>query len=133
MLTPQQTPTVNHPLRNLVWLMRLFQQDILGRLRLTEDFANDTIPQYAILSHTLRAAAEKVTFRDLIGDTAESEASYDIIVFCEEQARRVGLRDFWVDTNNNSLPRPTNSMFRWYHNATQTEGLQWKASWGEVA
>ena len=132
MLTLRQTPTVNHPLRNLVWLKRLLQQNILGQLRLTEDFANDSIPRYAILLHPLRAAAEEVTFRDPIVDPVESEASYDDIVFCGEQARRVDLRDFWVDTNT-SLPRPTNSMFRWYHNATQSEGPRGKASWRELA
>jgi hypothetical protein len=38
--------------------MHLLQQNILGQLGLTEDFVNDSIPQYAVLSHTLKAAAE---------------------------------------------------------------------------
>jgi hypothetical protein len=43
----------------------------------------------------------------------------------EEQARRVGLHNFWVDTccidksNNNELAEAINSMFRWYCNATK--------------
>ncbi len=104
--------------------MHLLQQNILGELRLAGEFAKGSIPQYAVLSHISIAAAGEVTFQDLIGDTVESEACYDIILFCGGPARRVGLSSFWVNTNNTSLPQATNAIFRWHHNAVQTEGLQ---------
>src|SRR5450432_720980 len=103
--------------------MRLLQHNSSGQLSLAEDFVDDNIPEYAILSHIggahiWGADAEEVIFRDLMGDTTKSKASYDKIPFCGEQTRRDGLKYFWVDTccinkwNNTALSRAINSMFR---------------------
>jgi hypothetical protein len=87
------------------------------------EFSQDTIPPYAILSHTW--GAEEVSFHDLVKDNGRSKAGRRKIVFCGEQADRDGLRYFWVDTccidkqNNTELTKAINSMFRWYRNAAK--------------
>jgi len=80
--------------------MRLLQHNSSGQFSLTEDFVDDNIPEYAILSHPWGAAAEEVTFRDLMGDTEKSKAGYDKILFCGEQTRRDCLKYFfgWTRT-----------------------------------
>jgi hypothetical protein len=51
------------------------------------------------------------------------EDGYRKMIFCGEQARRDGLRYFWVDTccinkqSSHDLSEAINSMFRWYKNA----------------
>ena len=93
-----------------------------GKFKLTDDLVRD-IPRYAILSHTWGPDTEEVTFRDLVDGTGEDKTGYEKIRFCAAQARRDGLRYFWVDTccidksNNNELSRAINSMFRWYQDA----------------
>ena len=86
---------------------------------------DDTIPPYAILSHTWGADAEEATFEDITNGTGKDKPGYEKIRFCEEQARIDGLQYFWVDTccidksNNNELSEAINSMFRWYRNAAK--------------
>src|SRR5215469_9140940 len=105
--------------------MRLLTHDSTNRIVLAKDFVGDNIPPYAILSHTWGADSEEVSFKDLMDDTGKSKAGYKKIKFCGEQARRDGLRFFWVDTccidksNNNELSEAINSMFRWYRDATK--------------
>ncbi|OIW26061.1 HET-domain-containing protein [Coniochaeta ligniaria NRRL 30616] len=83
----------------------------------------DNAPHYAILSHTWGPDNEEVTYRDLVDGTGEAKAGYEKIRFCAEQAKRDGLRYFWVDTccidksNNTELSTAINSMFRWYQDA----------------
>ena len=102
--------------------MRLLQSDDDGNLSLTE-FFESAIPKYAILSHRWRA--EEVTFKDITDGTSKVEAGYDKIQFCGEQARRDGLKYFWVDTccidksNSAELLEAVNTMFCWYRNATK--------------
>jgi hypothetical protein len=76
--------------------MRLLERNSAGEFVLTKDFY-DEIPQYAILSHTWKDG-EEVTFKDLMDGTGKDKTGYDKIRFCEEQAKRDGLRYFWVDT-----------------------------------
>jgi ankyrin repeat protein len=102
--------------------MRLLLRSNTGEFDLTEDFIdNNTIPPYAILSHTWDG--EEVTFTDLKDGTAKDKVGYNKIQFCGQQAERDGLRYFWVDTcciNKSSsaeLQEAINSMFRWYQNA----------------
>lgn len=103
--------------------MRLLEY-IDGQIKLTKDLVHN-VPEYAILSHTWGPDAQEVTFRDMVDGTAEDKPGYKKIRFCGEQARRDGLRFFWVDTccidksNNNELSTAINSMFRWYQNATR--------------
>ena len=97
--------------------MRLLQSDDNGNLSLTK-FFESAIPNYAILSH--RWGTEEVTFKDLLDGTSKSKAGYSKIQFCGEQARRDGLKYFWVDTccidksSSAELSEAINSMFRWY-------------------
>ncbi len=63
-----------------------------GEFSLTKDFAGDeTIPPYAILSHTWLADTEEPTFKDLTKSTGKNKSGYKKIQFCGEQARRDGL------------------------------------------
>ncbi|MCJ1313481.1 hypothetical protein MMC25_007159, partial [Agyrium rufum] len=102
--------------------MRLLGYDNNGEFSLTEFFEGD-IPKYAILSH--RWGAEEVTFKDMTDGTGKSKIGYGKIRFCGEQAKRNGLRYFWVDTccidksNSTELAEALNSMFRWYRDATK--------------
>ncbi|KAF2195847.1 HET-domain-containing protein, partial [Zopfia rhizophila CBS 207.26] len=85
---------------------------------------DDTIPPYAILSHTWKEGQE-VTWKDLMDGTGKSKIGYDKIRFCGQQAERDGLRYFWVDaccinkSNHVELQEAINSMFRWYQNAAK--------------
>jgi hypothetical protein len=97
--------------------MRLLERDDTGEFRLTGDIPNDKIPPYAILSHTW--GDKEVLFKDLADGTAKDRAGYAKIRFCGDQARRDGLRFFWVDTccidksDSAELQHALNSMFRW--------------------
>ncbi|KAM7190940.1 Heterokaryon incompatibility protein (HET) domain containing protein [Rhypophila sp. PSN 637] len=103
--------------------MRLLERDPTGEFRLTKHLPNDKIPPYAILSHTW--GDEEVLFRDLADGTAKNKAGYAKIQFCGEQAKRDGLRYFWVDTccidksDAGELQHALNSMFQWYRNAAK--------------
>ncbi|KAK0722643.1 heterokaryon incompatibility protein-domain-containing protein [Lasiosphaeria miniovina] len=95
-----------------------------GEFYLTKDYIHG-VPEYAILSHTWGADTEEVTFQDLVDGTSGHQLGWKKIKFCADQARRDGLRYFWVDSccinksDNNELSRAINSMFRWYQNATR--------------
>jgi len=106
--------------------MRLVRRSNSGEFSLTEDFVSkDTIPPYAILSHTWGADAEEVTFEDLTNGTGKDKPGYKKIRFCGEQAEQDNLQHFWVDTccinkaDFTELSEAINSMFRWYRNATR--------------
>ncbi|KAI1118298.1 hypothetical protein F5Y14DRAFT_438694 [Nemania sp. NC0429] len=104
--------------------MRLLQCQPGGNLGLTEVFGGH-IPPYAILSHTWGADDEEVTLWDILNDGGKEKAGYKKIRFCAEQARRDGLRYFWVDSccidksSSAELTEAINSMFAWYHRATK--------------
>ena len=104
--------------------MRLLLRSDTGEFSLTKDLVgDDTIPPYAILSHTWGADAEEVTFEDLANGTGKDKPGYEKIRFCGEQARQHGLQYFWIDTccinkaNYTELSQAINSMFRWYRDA----------------
>jgi hypothetical protein len=106
--------------------MRLLLLSDTGDLSLTREFVgDDTIPPYAILSHTWGADVDEFSFADLTNGTGKNKLGYRKIHFCGEQARQDGLKYFWADTccinkaNYTELSYSINSMFRWYHNATQ--------------
>ena len=104
--------------------MRLLQLQDDGEFSLTE-FTGNSIPRYAILSHTWRADNEEITFQDIAntGNSWRNKASYPKVAFCGKQARLDGLQYFWVDTccidksSSQELSEAINSMFRWYKNA----------------
>jgi hypothetical protein len=106
--------------------MRLLFRSETGKFKLTNNLvSNDTIPPYAILSHTWGLDDEEVTFKDLINSTGKKKTGYEKIRFCGEQARQNDLQYFWIDTccinkeNPTELSHAINSMFRWYRNATR--------------
>ncbi|EUC35949.1 hypothetical protein COCCADRAFT_2965 [Bipolaris zeicola 26-R-13] len=105
--------------------MRLLQRSSTGDFRLTKDLIGDeTIPPYAILSHTWEADTE-VTFADMANGTSTDKFGYRKIQFCGEQAKQDDLQYFWIDTccidksNHVELQEAINSMFRWYQNAVK--------------
>ena len=62
--------------------MRLLLHSNTGEFSLTKDLVgNDTIPPYAILSHTWKEG-EEVTFKDLMDGTGKSKTGYNKIWFC---------------------------------------------------
>ncbi|KAH6646122.1 kinesin light chain [Truncatella angustata] len=105
--------------------MRLLQRDDAGNYSLTRNLASDDVPPYAILSHTW--GPDEVVFADIAktpGDW-QRKPGFDKIKFCANQARRHGLRHFWVDTccidksDSIELQTAINSMFRWYRDASR--------------
>ena len=105
--------------------MRLLECTGNNEFVLTKDFlGDDTIPPYAILSHTWKDG-EEVTYDELKNSSGSTKRGYEKIRFCGEQAKRDGLQFFWVDTccinksDHTELQDAINSMFRWYHDATE--------------
>jgi len=73
--------------------MRLLLRGETGKFTLTRDFVGeDSIPSYAILSHTWGLDNEEVTFEDMTNGTGENKPGYEKIRFCGEQARQDGLQ-----------------------------------------
>lgn len=107
--------------------MRLLKICDDGNVTLTRDLVgdNDKVPRYAILSHTWQQDDQEVTFDDMIRNTGTDKAGYNKIRFCAQQAKRDGLRYFWIDTcriykaDFVELQTAINSMFRWYRDATK--------------
>lgn len=105
--------------------IRLLKRKDSGEFSFTKYFDDDIIPRYAILSHTWGPKFEEVTYKELIDGGGTSKVGYEKIRFCGEQARRDGIRYFWVDTccidktNNTELSEAINSMFRWYREAAK--------------
>src|SRR5271168_1747168 len=105
--------------------MRLLERNSAGQLSLTKDLVGDSIPEYAILSHTWGTDIEEVSFQDLMNGTGRDKPGYKKIWFYGEQARSDGLQYFWVDTccidksSSAELSEAIISMFRWYYNAAK--------------
>ncbi|KAG4429595.1 hypothetical protein IFR05_014919 [Cadophora sp. M221] len=107
--------------------MRLLAAKTSGQFdnfSLTE-YSADTIPPYAILSHTWGEDGDEVIYNDLIAGTGKNKPGYEKLRFCGEQAARDGLKYFWIDTccidksDNAELSKAINSMFRWYRAAAR--------------
>lgn len=105
--------------------MRLLRLQSNGNLRLTKYFAENEVPQYAILSHTWEDAADEVTFQDVVKGIYQGKAGFQKIKFCGKQAARDGLQYFWVDSccidkfASTELDEAINLMFLWYRNAVK--------------
>ena len=106
--------------------MRLLRRSKPGEFSFSRNFVgNDTIPPYAILSHTWGADSTEVTFEDLTNGTSKDKPGYEKIRFCGERAGQDDLEYFWVDTccinkaDFTELSEAINSMFRWYRNAAR--------------
>lgn len=77
--------------------MRLLVDRGDGNLRL-EEYYDDDIPRYAILSHTWGADGEEFSFKDITEGTGKNKAGYRKIEFCRKQAVSDGIQHFWADT-----------------------------------
>ncbi|OPB45722.1 hypothetical protein A0O28_0092880 [Trichoderma guizhouense] len=90
-----------------------------------KDFSYETIPPYAILSHTWGDDSEELTLRDVEnGNISKPGVGSIKLRGCCEQAQKDGLEYAWIDTccidKNNlvELSEAINSMFRWYNCAS---------------
>jgi hypothetical protein len=107
--------------------MRLLEVLSNGDFRLTDNFPDNKIPRYAILSHTW--GSEEVTFEDIdktsgqLKHQGRGKAGYEKIEFCGKQSARDGLQYFWVDSCcidksiRAELQHALSSMFIWYERA----------------
>jgi hypothetical protein len=89
-----------------------------------EEYHDDYIPRYAILSHTWGADGNEVTFKDLMKGTGKNKDGYKKLEFCRNQAANDGAQYFWVDTccidksSSTELSEAINSMYHWYKKAS---------------
>jgi hypothetical protein len=94
--------------------MRLLHVDT----RQLEEFFNDDIPPYAILSHTWDE--EEVTFQDLDVESHKNKRGHAKIEGYCQQAKSDGLSWVWIDTccidktSSAELSEAINSTFQWY-------------------
>lgn len=102
--------------------MRLLKRSPDGGLALVLFSDDNSLPPYAILSHTW-ADGQEVSYHELVGGTGKDKAGYDKVNFCVDRAHQDGLQYSWVDTccidKSTSVEVSTaiNSMFRWYQRA----------------
>ncbi|KAI4910125.1 hypothetical protein J4E90_007556 [Alternaria incomplexa] len=89
--------------------------------RKLEEFFGDSIPPYAILSHTW--GKEEVSLQDLSREGHQQKQGYGKIEGCCQQAIKDRLLWVWVDTccidktSSAELSEAINSMFRWYQHS----------------
>jgi len=90
-----------------------------------EEFLDDNIPPYAILSHTWGNDTEELTIRDVeLGEVDKPGVGSIKLRGCCKQAEKEGLGYAWIDTccidktNLVELSEAINSMFRWYSRAS---------------
>lgn len=61
-------------------------------------FVGNSVPDYAILSHTWGSDTEEATYQDMTSRTGKHKTGFRKIRFCGEQAKNDGIDFFWVDT-----------------------------------
>jgi tetratricopeptide (TPR) repeat protein len=94
-------------------------------------FADNLIPEYAILSHTWGPDSEEVNYEDITQNKGKDKSGYDKLRFCAAQAARHGLVYFWIDScciNKSSEPElgeAIRSMLRWYAGASRCYVYLW--------
>ena len=95
---------------------------LLNTTKITlEEFENDSIPEYAILSH--RWELDEVSFQDMENGKAIIQKGYAKIKGCCVQAAKDGWKYAWIDTccidksSSAELSQAINSMYQWYSNA----------------
>jgi hypothetical protein len=88
-----------------------------------EEFIDNDVPPYAILSHTW--AKEEASFQEMQGcdEIVRKKEGYNKIKQCCEVAKRDGFNHAWIDTccidktSSSELSEAINSMYRWYSTA----------------
>jgi hypothetical protein len=104
--------------------MRLLHLHGVSSFSLVE-YLDNTIPAYAILSHTWGPTNEEVTYQDLLNGTGKEKVGFRKLHFCANQAAKDDLCYFWIDTccidkaSSAELAEAINSMFRWYRDAAK--------------
>ncbi|OJJ70456.1 hypothetical protein ASPBRDRAFT_83066, partial [Aspergillus brasiliensis CBS 101740] len=99
--------------------MRLLR---VSDLKLVE-FMSDTIPPYAILSHTW-VHDQEVIFEDMLSGTAENKPCFTKLKKTAEQAATDGFEYVWIDNccidkrSSAELSEALNSMYAWYQAAS---------------
>ncbi|KAF1970942.1 hypothetical protein BU23DRAFT_590811 [Bimuria novae-zelandiae CBS 107.79] len=90
-----------------------------------EEFFDDKIPPYAILSHTWGDPGEEVTFSDIEAEIIEKPGNGTMkLKGCCNQAKDDNLGYAWIDTccinkdSSRELDEAINSMFQWYRKAS---------------
>jgi hypothetical protein len=85
------------------------------------EFFNESIPAYAILSHTW--GDDEVTYEDMIKKRENTEKGFKKIEYTASQAIRDQYEYIWVDTccimktSSAELTEAINSMYQWYKGA----------------
>ncbi|KAL5355544.1 ankyrin repeat-containing domain protein [Aspergillus floccosus] len=88
----------------------------------TKEFFDDSLPEYAILSHTW--GEEEVSYQDLKNGDYAHMKGYTKIKGCCQFARARNIAWVWIDTccidktSSAELTEAINSMYRWYQEAT---------------
>jgi hypothetical protein len=84
-----------------------------------EEFVENAMPKYAILSHTW--GAEEVTLQDMLSPTPPShKKGYQKLLYSCRQTKGDNLEYIWIDTccidktSSAELSEAINSMFQWY-------------------
>lgn len=86
-----------------------------------EDFEGDSIPKYAILSHTW--SKDEVSLHDMEKRSVVDKVGYQKILHCAAVAAQQDIDYIWVDTccidksSSAELTEAINSMYRWYQQA----------------
>jgi hypothetical protein len=86
-----------------------------------EEFAENAVPPYAILSHTWDHG--EVSFQDMLGGLPQEKLGYIKIQHSCKQALQDGLDFVWIDTccidktSSAELSEAINSMYTWYAKA----------------
>jgi hypothetical protein len=100
--------------------MRLLRRLPASDDYILEEYVGNSIPPYAILSHTWGLDNDEVTFKDVMKSQGKDKPGYRKLKFCSEQAAKDDLHFFWVDTccidktSSAELTEAINSMFKWY-------------------
>ncbi len=114
--------------------MRLLEYQSDGSFHLSHQFLNDDLPPYAILSHTWGKESEEVIFEDMVSGSGQVKVGYQKLRFCGDQAKKDGLRYFWVDSccikksSDSELSESINCMFHWYQRAAKCYVYLWDVS-----
>jgi hypothetical protein len=77
--------------------MRLFSLTTNDEFKLTTFTDDESLPPYAILSHTWDEGQE-VIYDELIAGIGKEKAGYAKLRFCGQRAAWDKLQYFWVDT-----------------------------------
>jgi ankyrin repeat protein len=116
-------PLILHPLNLTSRVLNVTMRLINVKTLKLEKFLDNSVPSYAILSHTWKDD-EELTFRDIEEGRTDKPGigSIKLQRSCK-QAKQDGLGYIWIDTccidktNSVELGEAINSMFRWYKKA----------------